>query len=107
MMNRSSFREPLSLSSRAAGAKAYLKGALGGATLFFLYDEIIYPSFEKFAVESSKELGLNLDASADPFVNFRKKMEPLELKGARKLRPLFEGVADSVPVELPMPTRIR
>ena len=93
--------------SRAAGAKVYLKGAIGGATLFFLYDELIYPNFEKFAVESSKELGLSIDASADPFVNFRKKMEPLELVGAQKLRTVFEGGADAVPVELPLPTRLK
>ena len=86
--------------SRSAGAKVYFRQALGGATLFFLYDQILYPSFDKFGVESSVELqglGLADPASVDPFINFRKNAERWELVGARKMRPLFNGVVDDVP----------
>ena len=38
---------PPQLRTSRAAAKAYLQRAVGGAMLFFLYDELIYPTFSQ------------------------------------------------------------
>mmetsp|Transcript_61711 Transcript_61711/g.169779 ORF Transcript_61711/g.169779 Transcript_61711/m.169779 type:complete len:144 (+) Transcript_61711:1150-1581(+) len=85
----------LKLRSQKQAAKSYLQRAIGGALLFYLYDELIFPTFSS-AFESAMEP--LAPENNDPFIQFRKGMEPLERVGARKLRPLFLE-SDGTPIK--------